>query len=85
MVGCFEGLPSCLAAAGKSERGAVLLGAARALRRRLEYEMSSSERDTYERGLAAARGAIAEEELSTFLAEGEAMELEEAVEFALAT
>ncbi len=78
----LEGLACAVGTKGEAERAAKLFGAAQALREAIGYQQSPSERAVQEPYLVAARSRI-EERWEAALAEGRAMELEEAVEYAL--
>jgi DNA-binding CsgD family transcriptional regulator len=78
----LEGLACAVGTKGEAERAAKLFGAAQALREAVGYQQPPSERAVQEPYLAAARSRL-EETWEAALAEGRAMELEEAVEYAL--
>ena len=78
----LEGLACAVGAKGEAERATKLFGAAQALREAVGYAQPPSERAVQEPYLAAARSRL-EETWEAALAEGRAMELEEAVEYAL--
>jgi DNA-binding NarL/FixJ family response regulator len=67
---------------GEAERAAKLFGAAQALREAVGYQQPPSERAVQEPYLVAARSRL-EESWEAALAQGRAMELEEAVKYAL--
>ena len=72
-------------AQNQPERGARLFAAAEALREAMNVSMvtSPSYRADYERSLIALRAALDEKTLAAAWAEGRAMSMEEAVEYAL--
>jgi predicted ATPase/DNA-binding CsgD family transcriptional regulator len=78
----LEGLACAFGTKGEAERAAKLFGAAQALREAVGYPQPPSERAVQEPYLVAARSRL-EETWEAALAEGRAMELEEAVEYAL--
>jgi hypothetical protein len=64
-------------------RAARLFGATESFYSLLRFLMSPLERRIHERDLAAARAALGEEAFSALRAEGQAMTIEQAVEYAL--
>jgi predicted ATPase/DNA-binding CsgD family transcriptional regulator len=78
----LEGLACAVGAKGEAERAAKLFGAAQALREAVGYPQPPSQRAVQEPYLVAARSRL-EETWEAVLAEGRAMELQEAVEYAL--
>ena len=73
-----------LAAADKwFERTARLFGAAEALRQVIGFPKHPSDQSEYDRNVAASRSELGEKEFATAWAEGRAMSMEEAVEYAL--
>lgn len=73
-----------LAVHDEEPRGAVkLFGAAEALREKNQSPMADYERFEYDRAVAHVRSMLAEEEFSSVWAEGRAMRMEQAVQFAL--
>jgi predicted ATPase/DNA-binding CsgD family transcriptional regulator len=78
----LEGLACVVGTKGEAERAAKLFGAAQALREAVGYPQSPSQRAVQEPYLVAARSRLGET-WEAALAEGRAMELEEAVEYAL--
>ena len=68
---------------GQAERGAKLLGAAEALLEAIGAVMSADDRIVYEQGVASARAQLSEEVFEKAWAEGRAMSMEKAVEYAL--
>jgi predicted ATPase/DNA-binding CsgD family transcriptional regulator len=79
----LEGLACAVGTKEEAERAAKLFGAAQGLREAIGYQQSPSERAVQEPYLVAARSRV-EETWEAAFAEGRAMELEEAVEYALA-
>jgi predicted ATPase/class 3 adenylate cyclase len=79
----FECLAALSLALGQPERAARLLGAAQALRLRLNSEMAPDERPEYEAVLAELREHLVPAALQSAWTAGEAMSLEQAVAFAL--
>jgi hypothetical protein len=69
----------------RTGRAARLQGAIDALRERLGASLSPRERGGYDVSVAALRVALGEREFAAAWAEGRAMSLEQAVDFALAT
>lgn len=67
-----------------AKRSAQLLGAAESLRQKIGAPLTPVDRVDYERDVEAARRALGEEAFAAAWAEGRAMELEQAVECALA-
>ncbi len=78
----LEGLACAVGTKGEAERAAKLFGAAQALREAVGYPQPPSERAVQEPYLVATRSRL-EETWEAALAEGRAMDLEEAVEYAL--
>lgn len=62
----------------------TLLAAAQALREVLGLQRASCERADYERELTASRAALGEEAFGASWTQGQAMTLEQAIEYALA-
>jgi hypothetical protein len=60
-----------------------LFGAAEALRKATERQLSVSEREEYERDLAVARSHLDERAFAAAWAEGQAMSLDQACAYAL--
>ncbi len=79
----IEGLARATASPARAERAARLFGVAEALRERVATRLLPTERESYERDLAAVRAALGEERFAAAWAEGRAMSLEQAVAFAL--
>jgi non-specific serine/threonine protein kinase len=80
---CLEGFAGLAGARAQGERAAQLWGAAEALRTNIGAPVPPDARPYYERSMAAARARLGEEAWEAAFAEGEAMGLEEAVEYAL--
>lgn len=77
----------CLAFIAKSleqvEKATKLLGAAEALRQRIEIDMTPPEREEYDKEVADLKANMDEKELASFWAEGRSLTMDEAIEFAL--
>lgn len=65
------------------EKGARLMGAAEALLKVIGMVLDPDDRVVYEQGIAAARAQLTEEEFEKAWAEGRAMNMEQAIEYAL--
>jgi predicted ATPase len=70
-------------AQGQLQRAARLFGAAEDLREKIKTDMTPHERLEYERSVAQLRSKLAEAELKTYWEEGRALNMEQAVQFAL--
>jgi DNA-binding CsgD family transcriptional regulator/tetratricopeptide (TPR) repeat protein len=81
-TGSLQGLACTVGTKGEAERAAKLFGAAQGLREAVGYPQPPSERAVQEPYLVAARSRL-EETWEAAFAEGRAMDLEEAVEYAL--
>jgi DNA-binding CsgD family transcriptional regulator len=79
----LEGLACVAGTRGEAEQAARLFGAAEALREAVGYQHIPEDDALREPYLAAASSQLDEEKWEAALAEGRAMELEEAVEYAL--
>ena len=79
----------CLAFIAKAleeaEKATKLLGAAEALRQRIEIDMNPLERQEYEKEVADLKANMNEKEFASFWTEGRSMTMDEAIEFALDT
>jgi len=84
IIESLEGMASLAGALGEATRAAHLRGAAEAAREVISFALSPGERALHEPYLAAARSALGEAGWEEALAEGRAMSLEEAAEYALA-
>jgi len=71
------------AAQGNSERAVRLLGAAEALRERLNTDMTMIERREYEKVMSGLREQTEDEVLTKIWSEGRAMTMEQAIQLAL--
>ncbi len=71
------------AAQRQAERAARLLGAAEALREAIDAPLPPSERASHDSDIAGVRAALGEEAFATAWAQGRAMTLEQAIEYAL--
>ncbi|MGH2543524.1 MAG: ATP-binding protein, partial [Ardenticatenaceae bacterium] len=79
----LEGFATLATAQGVFRRGARLWGAAEALREAIHSPLPSSERARYEQKVAAARAHLGEAAFAAAWAEGRAMDLEEAMDYAV--
>jgi tetratricopeptide (TPR) repeat protein len=70
-------------AEGQAERGTRLLGAAEALLGAISAVLDPEDRMVYEQGVASARAQLSEEDFERAWAEGRAMSMEAAIEYAL--
>jgi hypothetical protein len=77
----------CLAFIAKSleqtEKATRLLGAAEALRQKIEIDMTPPEREEYEREVADLKANMDEKEFGSLWADGRSMTMDEAIEFAV--
>jgi len=77
----------CLAFIAKSleqtEKATRLLGAAEALRQKIEIDMTPPEREEYEREVADLKANMDEKEFTSLWADGRSMTMDEAIEFAV--
>ncbi len=80
---CLELLAWSEAIQGLASRAARLFGAAEALREQIGIPLQPIERDDYERAVGAARTQLDEAAFSAAWAEGRALALEQAIEYAL--
>ena len=69
---------------GQAERAARLLGAEQALCESIGAVLTPSDASAFERGMAAARGALGETAFAAAVVEGRTMSLDQAIEYALA-
>jgi predicted ATPase/class 3 adenylate cyclase len=83
VVECLAGLAGVAGAEHQPERAARLFGAAEALREALNAPLWPAERADSERNKATARAQLSEEEFEKAWAEGQAMNMEQAIEYAL--
>jgi predicted ATPase/class 3 adenylate cyclase len=79
----LESLAFIAIARGRLERAARLLGAAEALRERINIAMSSLERVEYEKEVAKLRAGTSEAQFATRWNNGRVMTMEQAIRFAL--
>jgi predicted ATPase/DNA-binding SARP family transcriptional activator/DNA-binding CsgD family transcriptional regulator/Tfp pilus assembly protein PilF len=84
MVECLEAMAALAGAQGQARRSARLWGATQTVRENMGAPLPSDESAILEPHLTAARGQLDDEEWEAVCAEGKAMRLEEAVEYALA-
>ena len=82
---CLCGLAGVSASQDQPERAARLLGAAEVLRGAIDYSLPLPDRTDYEHSLTLVRAALSDAAFGETWAQGRAMTLEQAVEFALAT
>ncbi len=80
---CLESMTRLACVQGQGERAARLHGAAAALRGALNAVMPPAERARYDQDLAVARGQMDDQAFATGEAEGQAMSVEQVVEYAL--
>ena len=80
---CLEGLVGVAVAGEKPERAAKLSGAAEALRQAIGALPMPSDRAEYDRSVAKAGSQLGNERYQAAWAEGKAMTLEQAIEYAL--
>jgi hypothetical protein len=83
LVRDLEGLTAIAVAQAQFERAARLFGALDGLREATGQPRPPAERVAYERSVSAARSAIGERAFEAAWAEGKAMELEQAISYAL--
>jgi non-specific serine/threonine protein kinase len=82
---CVEGLACVASGRGQADRAARLFGAAETLRETIGVALLPAERADHERAVAAARAGVDDGAFAAAWAEGRAMTLEQAAEYALAT
>ncbi len=82
---CLEGLAGVAAGHGHHERAARLLGAAEVLRKALGRDRSTFEQAAHDQRMASSRAGLGDAAFAAAWAEGRAMTLEQAVEYALAS
>ncbi|MDP8923486.1 MAG: tetratricopeptide repeat protein [Chloroflexota bacterium] len=80
---CIEALAFAAVSQGWTERAARLFGAAQALRDAVPVTLPPAQRADHERGMAAIRAALDEQRFSRAWAEGQAMTLDRATDYAL--
>ena len=83
IAGCLEGLAEVVGSQGRMELAARLYGAAEAWRETAHVPLHPSFRTDYDRSVSAVRAGMDEETFAAEWAEGRAMSLEDAVEYAL--
>jgi hypothetical protein len=83
VAGVLEGLAGVRGRQGQPERAAKLLGAADAVRKATNYVLSAADRADYQGSVEAVRAALGEKAFASAWAEGQAMPLEQAIEYAL--
>jgi tetratricopeptide (TPR) repeat protein len=79
----FECFAFIAVAEEEPQRAAKLLGAAEALRDKIQAAMTDQERVEYDQSMAQLRAMLAETEFNALWAEGRAMTMEQAIQFAL--
>ena len=79
----IEALAGVAGATGEAARGAMLLGAAEALREKIQSPVAPVARCEYERDLARIRDQLDSRSFAAAWAKGRAMTLEQAIELAL--
>lgn len=80
---CLAGLAGAAGAKGRLEQAARLYGAAESMREAIGASLPPVDRADYERNVALARAGLSEKAFAAAWAEGRAMTLEQAVEYAL--
>ena len=80
---CMEGLAGVALAQGQPERAAKLFGGAEALRKALDTPLPPARLTDYDRDMAEVRAAMGEESFSSVWLEGQAMTLEQALNYAI--
>jgi len=76
---CLEGLARVAVAQGRMERAARVCGAAAALREDMGWPLPPAKRAEHDRTVAAARGALGEEEFEAAWVRGHSLLMEQAV------
>jgi hypothetical protein len=82
--GCFYGMASVSASLGQSERAARLFAAAEVVREGIAYALPGPDRNEFQDTIGAIRAKIGDTAFTAASAEGRAMTLEQAIEYALA-
>jgi len=80
---CLEGFAGMACAQGQHERAARLFGAAEALRETLGFHRLAPDQADYDQRLVTTRDRLEDKAFATVSAEGRAMTLEQAFEYAL--
>jgi predicted ATPase/class 3 adenylate cyclase/Tfp pilus assembly protein PilF len=83
LVQCLEGLAGVACAQGDYEKAAGLYGAAEALRETLAVHRAPSDQADHDQRVASVRAALRDANFKAAWAEGRAMTLEQAIEYAL--
>ena len=84
ITGGLEALAELVGSRGRKEQAARLYGAAEALREAIgDFPLQDYHRDAYDQSVAALRAGLGEEAFAAAWAEGRAMSVEDAVEYAL--
>jgi hypothetical protein len=81
---CIDGLAQLACAKGNYSQAARLFGMAEALRTALGLRRDPPEQAHHDQSLASTRAALGDATLAARWAEGEALTLEQAIEYALA-
>jgi predicted ATPase/class 3 adenylate cyclase/Tfp pilus assembly protein PilF len=84
LVQCLEGLAGVACAQRDYEKGVRLFGAAEGLRETLAVHRAPSDQADHDQRVTSARAALGDAVFAAALAEGRAMTLEQAIEYALA-
>jgi non-specific serine/threonine protein kinase len=80
---CLEGFARVASATGHHQRAARLFGAAEVLRETLGHHRSPADQAYHDERVASTRAALGDAAFDAALAEGQAMTLEQAIEYAL--
>ena len=83
IAGGLEALAEVVGSGDRGEQAARLYGAVEVLRETINFPLQASYRADYDRSVAALRDGMDEEAFTAAWAEGRAMTVEEAIEFAL--
>ena len=83
ILSSLESFAYLAGAAKRFEQTACLFGAGEALRQAIGFPRPSSDRSEYDNNVAACRSQLGEKEFEAAWAQGRAMSMEEAVEYAL--
>ncbi len=81
---CVVGLAGVCGAHGEHDRAARLFGAAESLRENIGHHRSPQDQADYDRRVASTRSGLGEAAFTAAWAEGRAMTMEQAIEYALA-
>jgi hypothetical protein len=69
----------------RPDKAARLLGAAEALRQKINMDMTPPEREEYEKEVTDLKANMGEKEFKSLWAEGRSMRMDEAIELAMAS